>query len=188
MQQPKNPEAIARRAIEDAERAKKDALWRELEAPLHEELANAGVVVKSYRYVIDRPPNFRLAIPILVRHMQLDKYPDLMRNFMAQAIAMKEANPYWHDFVRLYKQAVPADPKAIFAQGLAVAISKSWKGPELDELVELCLNPEYGDSRILIASGLRRSKDDRAKATLLALKDDPKLGPQVRKWLKKKTA
>jgi hypothetical protein len=163
-------------------------LTDDLEAPLEQELKDAGVEVKSYRAVIHRPPNFKAAIPILIRHMQMDKYPDLTKNFMAQAIAMKESNPYWGALLELFEKTIAESPQSSFAQGLAVALAKSWKEPELERLIALCLDQKYGDPRILLADGLRRSKDSRAEATLLKLSGDPRIGPQVTKWLKQKSA
>ena len=180
----RDPEWVASKLAEDARWEEKQALLKELEAPLEQELKESGVVVKSYRHVIDRPHNFRVAIPILISHMQMDKYPELTKNFMAQAIAMKEANIYWDTIVQIFKSAAGKSP--IFAQGLATALSKAWKEPQLEQLIELCENESYGDARVLLANGLRKSKDNRAEAALLKLSSDPYIGPQVTKWLRKK--
>ncbi|AZO32543.1 hypothetical protein [Mesorhizobium sp. M1B.F.Ca.ET.045.04.1.1] len=182
----RDPEWVAAKLAEDAEWERKLALIKQLEAPLERELADAGVVVKSYQYVIDRPTNFRSAIPILIRHMQMDKYPEPTKNSMAQAIAFKESNSHWDTLQQLFEWTASQNPKSIFAQGLAVALSKSWKEPQLERLVALCLDQKYGDARVLLADGLRRSKDGRAEAALLKLADDPRIGPQVAKWLKKR--
>ena len=182
----RDPEWVAAKLADDAKWEKKLALMKEIEAPLEEELKESGVLVKSYRSVIDKPPNFRLAIPILIRHMQMDRYPELTKNFMAQAIAMKESNPYWDTLVEIFQRALSDSAESNFAQGLAVALSKAWKEPQLEQLIELCMDQKYGDARILLADGLRRSKDGRAEAALLKLSGDPKIGPQVKKWLKKR--
>lgn len=179
-----DPEWVAAKLAQEAELESKQALRKELVRALEQELREAGIVVKSYHYVIERPENFKLAIPILIRHMQMDKYPEPIKNSMAQAIAMKETNIYWNTLADIFKAEAERHP--IFAQGLAVALSKSWKEPQLNELIRLCEEKKYGDSRVLLANGLRKSKDSRAEVALLRLSTDPYVGPQVTKWLRKK--
>lgn len=160
--------------------------WAELVAPLHQELYEAGVDVKNYRHVIDKPKNYRVGIAILVRHMQMDRYPDLIRNFMAQAVAMRETNPHWDLLVHCFKKMSSENPRGSFVQGLAVALSAAHKSQQLDELIALCEDETYGIQRVLLANGLRRSRDPRAEICLMKLSRDPVIGKQVGIWLRKR--
>ena len=120
--------------------------------------------------------------------MQMGKYPELTRGFMAQAIAMKEANKYWHDLVALFKNEVARNLESHFANGLAVAIGRSYKEPELQQLISLCENPIYGFNRIWFADGLRKSKSTSAESALTRVSNDPQIGKQVTRWMRKRGA
>ncbi len=183
-----DPEWLEEKLKRDAERQLFAQRRNELIAPLEREIRDAGVHVESYRNVIDKPANFRAAIPILIRHMQMEKYPDLERNFMVQAIAMKEANQYWHDLVALFDSETARDTTSSYAAGLAVAIAKSYREPELQDLISLCANPAYGDHRLWFADSLRRSKSIRAESALMNLLSDPQIGKQVTQWMKKRAS
>ena len=183
-----DPQWLAEKLTRDAEFQLKAQQIKELAAPLEREIRDAGVDIASYRDVIDKPPNFPAAIPILIRHMQMGKYPELTRGFMAQAIAMKEANKYWHDLVALFKNEVARNLESHFANGLAVAIGRSYKEPELQQLISLCENPIYGFNRIWFADGLRKSKSTSAESALTRVSNDPQIGKQVTRWMRKRGA
>jgi hypothetical protein len=156
-----------------------------VEISLDNELREAGVEVASFRDLHHKPKNFKLAIPIIIRHLGYQIYPSPLKNSMAQAIAFRETNPYWNDLLKIYMANVGDN---VVRQGLAVAMAASYSQKELHILVELCKDPAFGDSRLLLLDGLRRSKADVALATLLELADDEKVGKQVTKWLKRPSA
>jgi hypothetical protein len=168
----------------ESQRTERHELWEALEAEVQRELAQVGVEA-DYRSIKHKPVNFRLAIPVLIKLMQDEKYPPLMRNFMAQAVAFKDARPHWDELVRILNDVSSEEP-AVFKQGIAVAVGLSAGKEELAQLIECCLDRRYGTTRILLAAGLRRSRDPRAEAALLALSSDDQIGPQVAKWIKQK--
>src|SRR5690348_13253634 len=90
-----DPEWVAAKNIRDAEMATREAKHLAAVAGLERELKDAGIEMKSYRHLIHKPKNYKRGIPILIRHMRAEHYSDWERNSMAQAIAMKDANPYW---------------------------------------------------------------------------------------------
>jgi hypothetical protein len=147
---------------------------------------DAGISVKNYREIINKPPNYRTGIPILVRNMKMNSYDSLLRNFMAQAIAMKEAGSYWDELVDFFKQLGVSKDESIVKQGVAVAIGLSFPPKRLSDLIKLCRHQEFGDVRILMAMGLKRSRDPQAWDALCNLADDPQIGPQITKWIKQR--
>lgn len=181
-----DPEKVAKRREQDAERQARFNYLKELEYGLEQELKEAGIDVESYRSIIHKPKNYKLGIPILVRHMQMDKYTDNQRNFMAQAIAMKDANPYWHELHGIFLSVVGKKEHYAFEQGVALALGASYREPQFETLLSLCEDQRYGYVRILMVEGLKKSKDPRAEVTLMKLCNDPYLGTEMTKWMKKR--
>jgi hypothetical protein len=181
-----DPEWVAAKKAKDAERAAHSRYLDELEAGLEQELRDAGIEARSYRHIIDKPKNYQLGIPILIRHMRMDKYTDVQRNFMAQAIAMKDANPYWHELLEIFLSVVGKKENTGFEQGLAVVLAASFRAPQFDILLSLCENQEYGAPRALLAQGLKKSKDPRAEIALMKFCSDPYLGKEMTKWMKRR--
>lgn len=171
-----DPEWVAAKKAQDAEHAAREAKHRATMAGLERELKDVGIEMKSYRHLIDKPKNYRAGIPILIRHMRAAHYSDWERNSMAQAIAMKDANPYWNDLLDLFLSVVGKEAHRSFEQGLAVALAAAHKAPQFERLLSLCENATYGAPRTLLVEGLKRLKDPRAEVTLMKLCSDPYLG------------
>ena len=179
-----DPDWVARRRAQDAELNAIGARRKAAAAALEQELKEAGIEMKEFRYLKERPTNYKLGIPILIRHMRMDHYDDPERNSMAQAVAMKEANPYWSELLELFLGVVDKEEHFTFKQGLAVALAASHKAPQFETLLTLCENPAYGSTRSLLVDGLKRSKDPRAEVTLMRLCGDPVIGKGLTKWMK----
>lgn len=168
------------------EAAAKIAAAKEEVRELENELAEAGIHMKSFRSLIHKPENFLLGIPILLRHMQMNKYSPLNRKFMAIAIAMRETNPYWLTIVKSFKGLGNNGADGIFKEGLAAALAESYGPKELGELIALCNEKTHGTVRVLLADGLRRSKKAEAEKALRDLMDDPQIGKQVSEWVRQR--
>lgn len=181
-----DPEWVAAKRARDAEWEVRLRHMKQLEAGLEEELREAGIEAKSYRHIIDKPKNYKLGIPILIRHMRMDKYTDVQRNFMAQAIAMKDANPYWHELLEIFLSVVGKKENTGFEQGLAVVLAASYRAPQFETLLSLCENQEYDAPRALLVQGLKKSKDPRAEVALMKFCSDPYLGKEMTKWMKRR--
>jgi hypothetical protein len=69
-----------------------------------------------------------------------------------------------------------------------VAIGKSYKEPELQQLISLCENPVYGFNRIWFADGLRKSKSTSAESALMRVSNDSQIGKQVTLWMRRRGA
>jgi len=181
-----DPEWVAQKRAEDEEWEARSRYWRELELGLEQELKDAGIEVKSYREIIHKPKNYKRGIPILVRHMRMEKYTDNQRNFMAQAIAMKDANPFWPELLEIFRSIAGKKEHYAFEQGVAYALGASYKEAQFETFLSICEDQRFGFVRALLVVGLKKSKDPRAEITLMKLCADPYLGKEMTKWMKKR--
>jgi hypothetical protein len=177
---------VAARKARDAELEARHAKHLATMADLERELKGAGIDVENYRSLIHKPKNYKLGIPIFLRHMRFDHYTDWERNSMAQAIAMKESNPYWSELLDMLLSVVGKEEHYSFEQGLAVALAASYKAPQFETLLSLCENTDYRAPRALLVEGLKKSRDPRAEITLMKLCSDPYLGKELTKWMKRR--
>lgn len=169
-----DPEFVAREARKEAQRLVHVARMREAEMPLIEELASAGYVVDSAWDLVNTTASYPDALPVLFRHLQRP-YPEPIRAGIVRAMGVREANWAWDTIAALYNEEPPGEVK----DGMAAALSGSAGDAELGKLIDLVSNASHGQSRILLLRALRRSRDPRAHAKLLELRDDPQLKDEI---------
>lgn len=174
-----DPDYVAARQQRDAERARKESEWRKAEAPLVDELREAGIEVDSAWDLVDTATPYPDALPILLRHLERP-YPDRVREGIARALAVSDARPGWATLVRLYRDEQPGtDAK----DGLAAALAAAADDQVIDDLIGLTEDPAHGDSRLLLLRGLARSRSSQGRAALEQLGADPALGEEARRLL-----
>jgi hypothetical protein len=178
-----DPEYQERMRIQEDVRLKQVRILREAEKPLLEALRSVGVEIYSiYNFAKSGKPNIAVP-PILLEHFKRP-YPDEIREGIARALARREAAVFWAEISDLYKK----EPFSGAKDGLAVALSGIASPKRLPDLIELILNRENGPSRIFFTRNLSRSKDRAALKTLIELKEDPDLKPEILRILKRKKA
>jgi hypothetical protein len=168
-----------------AEREQRQAELARAERPLVEDLRAAGLDVSSVGDLVNTTTPYPDAIPILLEHLQRD-YPGPIRDCIARALAVREAQYAWPVLVREY--VALADGPGV-KQGLAVALSNTLTEERLDEFLDLVHDLRHGESRGLLLLGLQRlsrSTKSRAREALEALSTDPVLGPEVQRILKRR--
>ena len=166
-------------AVEAERQARADAL-RAAEAPIVEDLRQAGVQVSSVWDVGMSPDNYPSALPVLFHHLKLD-YPDRVRESIARSLGVKQAAAEWETLKGEY---IAAQTEG-FKDGLAVALSKTATHKNEQELVDLIQDPANGESRILLMLGIHRLRTERGKALLESLVADPQLGKEAKLLLKR---
>ncbi len=173
---------VERKRKLEEERQKRVAEWRKAEQPLVDELRAAGFDVESAWDLFNRkePWNkkerirpYPEALPILFKHLQLP-YPDPVREGIARALAEPEARSGWGILKRVFE----ADPSqsgsgAKFAVGLALANAAD--DSVLEDVIRLACDARHGESRAGLLFALCRSRQPRARAALLELREDPQL-------------
>jgi hypothetical protein len=175
-----DPEYIAERERQDAERRRRVEDWRRAEAPLVEELRDAGLDVESAWDLVNTSTPYPAALPILLEHLARP-YPDRVREGIARALAVRDARFAWNDLVRLYRdEKAGTDAK----DGLAVALSATSDDEVVDELVALARDRSHGGSRLLLLLGLKRSRAPEASAALEEFAADEDLGEEARRLLR----
>ena len=177
-----DPEWTARRDERERERRHLEADWRAAEAPLVEELREAGLENVRWSWdLVNTSTPYPEALPILVKHLQRP-YPDRVREGIARALAVREAKFAWETLTRLYREE-EAGTNA--KDGLAVAIAATVHDEVIDELIGLAGDTQHGESRLLLLRALKRSRNPRARAALERLEADPELTKEVRGLLKR---
>jgi HEAT repeat protein len=174
-------EYVAKRDEREQELQRRQGKWRRAEAPLVDELRKAGLQVDSVWDLVNTSTPYPQALPILVKHLER-RYPDRVREGIARALAVRDAQFAWDDLVRLYEQE-PAGTDA--KDGLAVAIAAASSTAVVDDVISLAEDPVHGKSRILLIRALRRSRAGHAREALKRLETDPVLAVEVRRVLKR---
>jgi hypothetical protein len=169
-----DPAFVARRAREEEERERRAAEWRRAEAPLVEELRDAGYPVESAWDLVNTPGSYPRAVTILLAHLARP-YPAAVREGIARALAVPEAKVGWNILTQLYREEEDARAK----DGLAVAIAGAAGDDAIGDVIALASQPQHGPSRVLLLLALQRSNDPRARAALIALRTDPDLKKEI---------
>jgi hypothetical protein len=168
----------------------------EQEQLLHE-LKSADLEIHRVSDLISRSERYPDAIPILLRHLQMP-YSDVTKETIARSLAVKEKAVVdaWPMLVKEYLQApiglgikAPGDRKEYrlsAKDGLACALSVAVTEHTIDELIRIVKDRSNGESRILLLSALKKSKNPKAKAALVELAFDPQLEKEISSWSRKK--
>jgi hypothetical protein len=177
-----DPEFVAKRARDEEERRRREAEYRVAEAPLVEQLRDAGFQLHSVWDLVNTSTPYLKALPILVRHLSLS-YPPAVREGIARSLAVPEAKDVaWETLTRLYRE----EPALRVKSGLAAAIATAADDDTIGELIALVRDPTHGASRLLLLSALERSGDPRADLALKELSRDPELSKEIQVILRRK--
>jgi hypothetical protein len=177
-----DPEFVARRTTEEAEREKRDAEYARAEAPLVQELRAAGRAVDSAWDLVNTPGTYPELIPILLAHVARP-YPAAVREGIARALAVRESSCGWSLLSQLYRQESVERVK----DGLAVALAAASNDELLGDLIALVRDRANGPSRLLLLRALDRTKDPRGKETLIHLSQDPDLEKEIEVILRRRS-
>jgi HEAT repeat protein len=177
-----NPDFVAHRDERERERQRNEAKWRQAETPLVEELRGAGLDVEWSWDLVNTSKPYPEALPILLEHLQRS-YPDRVREGIARALAVRDAQFAWPTLTRLYREE---DAGTNAKDGLAVAIAATSHDEVIDELISLAGDTQHGESRLLLLRALKRSRNPRARTALEELEADPELEKEVRRLLRRR--
>jgi hypothetical protein len=148
------------------------------------ELASVGVHLRSVASRIPPEADLTIAAPILMRHLLLN-YPEPIRESIVRTLsATKAALLYRDEFLRLFKQSSEASVDFRFA--LAHAVACSTKASNLQEIIDLLYEKQYGVARIGLLSALKKNRRRPEVVHALAqLRLDPELQREIDAWGKK---
>jgi len=164
----------------EEERKKLWDAWNRAAEPAVAALHRVGVDVKTIAELLDGRALDPAAVPVLLEHVKNPAYPDQIREQMLRALGSPEARPYWKSIVSMFekdKASLSPDIRYVAAVALAEIADKS----VIDDVMRLVKDRSLGNDRAPLLIALRRSKDPRAKMLLMELRDDPDLGPELKK-------
>ena len=176
-----NPEFVARRQEQERLLADRIALRRADEAPIRAELHEVGVDIQDVSDLANTAAKYDAAIPVLLKHLLLP-YSEKTKEFIARALAVREARYAWPILLSEYRKAPVVYKKATVKDGLAVALAAIVTDATMEELVALANDKSQGPTRILFLSALKKSKNPLAKQALVELASDPELATEIASW------
>ena len=175
------------------ERVERSARLKVEEEPILLDLRAVGCNVESVWDLVNTSAKYSQAIPVLLRHL-LIPYSDRTREGIARSLAVAgpEVRQAWPLLVDQYRKApmglgiiAPGDKKEYrlgVKDGLACALSVAVTDETLSELIELAKDRVHGESRVLLLSALRQSRNPLAKQALDELAGDPALAKEIASW------
>jgi hypothetical protein len=166
------------------------------EKPLHEDLRKVGWNIESIWDLVNSSGPYPEAIPVLLKHLMLP-YSDRTRDGIARSLAVPEpaVKAAWPLLVNEYRKAPhgmgivahgEVKPGRLGAKdGLACALKVACTDATLEELIGLLRDRSLGESRGLLLSALRKSKNPLAKKTIEELSSDPDFEKEIKTWRRK---
>jgi hypothetical protein len=184
------------RAINQAREAKRQASVARLQAesaPIVMDLQAVGLRIQSIDELMKISGRYDQAIPVLLHHLQLP-YSDLVKSAIARALAVPEplVRDAWSVLVEAYRKAPIG--RGIVAKGdteefrlgskdaLACVLAVAATEETIAEVIDLLKDPTQGESRVLLLSALRASKNPIVQKTIDDLSHDPQLREEIASW------
>jgi hypothetical protein len=192
-----DPEYTARQAQREIEEAEASARFKKEEKPILDDLRAVGLDTESVWGLVNFSGAYPEAIPILLKHLVLP-YSDSVREGIARSLAVREpaVRKAWPLLVEEYCNAPmgigikypgeTAEYKLSYKDGLACALSVAVTDETLPEYISIIKDKFHGESRALLLTALRRSKNPLAKQAIEELADDPDLKIEIASWKKRK--
>lgn len=175
-----DPEYRARvKAQEEARQQYRGAL-DSAAGPLVTALRSAGLNVKTLWDLLDGRKLPAAAISVLLDHVKREHYPDQVKEGMLRALGSPEARSHWADLVEIFGSNT-ANLSSSIRYVAAVALDGAADDSVIEDVLRLVKDRSLGFDRAPLLLTLKRSRDPRAKALLLELRDDPDLGSEVKK-------
>lgn len=187
-------ELNSKKDLERMERVKRLLAESEL---LLRELQATGLNIKNVGELPGVSERYEKAIPILLRHL-LMPYSDPIRSIIARSLAVPEPEVIkaWPMLVDEYRKTpmgkgikYPGDTRECWLEakdGLACTLSVAVTDETMEEYIEIVKDKSHGESRILLLSALRKSKNPLAKKAIEELASDPDLEKEIASWKPRK--
>lgn len=192
-----DPEYQAMRKRKDAEHAAAVAKNRREEATLVQELQDAGVHVivknipgqgyegplRSVGDLVNTNSRYPKAIPILVKHLQLD-YSRNVKECIVRALAVTEARDIATE--RLIEEFVKIeDPDSNLKWVVGLAVAETTTPKTAAQVAALALDKSHGRSRDQLPLGMLSADSDKAMSYLQEMLKDPVTKKNAEKAIKR---
>ena len=161
------------------------AKWEAQEKNLVAELSSVGVKVGSVWDLVSTKSNYDVAIPILLKHLQIP-YLGRLREGIARSLAIPQARIGWPIMVEEFCRITEITPDTVDAKdGLAAALAGTVTEETMPTYLQLLQDRRHGASRSILLYPLKRSKNAMVRSVLEKLKDDPNLAKELKSWKRK---
>ena len=170
-----DPVYKARKEAADAALAERTRVLREAEAPIVDDLGDAGVRVDSVWDLVNTSVPYPDALHVLLAHLQRGGYPDRVMESLARALAVKPAVAFWASLRAQYLRANGRGEE----EGLAVALTACATPDQFGDLVELVRDDSRGDSRIHFLRAVKRVGGPGGANLLESLRQDKLFGQEA---------
>jgi len=179
-----DPNYLGRRSERDEAVRRRVAENEKAEAPLVQDLRDAGAQVSSVWDLVNTKTPYPQLLPILFAHLDRP-YPPRVREGIVRALAVPESRSRWDELVNRYLAETDLTANGM-QWSLHVAIAAAADVSVLEQLIRLACDRRKGRNRALFVDALARIDDPRAKATLEELANDPDLAEDVRRVTKRR--
>jgi hypothetical protein len=182
-----DPEYVRERDAAEAERQARERELDRAEQPIVADLRRAGFQVDSVSDLASNP--YPDAVPVLLDHLQLGGYPDVIMDGLARTLAAKPAGVAWETLRDLYLSARPSEIEGSLGgemEGLAAGLAASATARHLDDMIALLDAEDRGDTRIHFLRAIKRVGGARGLELVESLRSDPTFGPEAQAILKRR--
>lgn len=177
-----DPEFVASQREKARVRAKQEAEFRRAEEPIVAALNSAGIHVESVSDMPGASYSHLDALPILVEHLQRP-YPERIREGIARALAVPEARIAWDALLHSFESDDDTAATGVkWFVGCAIAAAAT--DDVVGDVIRLFRDTRHGANRLAFVAPLAKSRDPRALDSLLQLREDPQLGPEIGRALR----
>lgn len=154
------------------------------------EINKAGLQIKELNDLVGKSERYTTIIPILLKHLQ-KPYSDITKEIIARALAVPEllVKNAWPIIIEEYRKAPHGYGFRISGEtkkhrlgakdGLACVLAVIVSDETFHELINLVKDSTQGDSRVLLLSALKISKNPLARLTLEEISNDPDLSREI---------
>lgn len=175
---------LARKKDRDEVIQRKSGEFARAEAPLVQELRDAGAQVSSVWDLVNTKKPYPKLLPILFVHLDRP-YPERVREGIARALAVPDSRSRWDELVNRYLAETDTTTNGM-KWALHLAIAAAADVTVLDKLIRLACDRRHGRNRAMFVNTLARIDDPRAQAALVELASDPDLADDVQRVTKKR--
>lgn len=169
-----DPEWVARRDARQRWRHAQAKRFARQEAPLVQEIREAGLLIDSVSDLINTREPYPEAIPILLRHLKKTDYDPALRGAIARALTVKD----YPEILPAMIEAFRRDPEPRLngpKWAMGNAIEALFDNRYIEEIAELARDPSHGEARSMVVRALGKSKSEVAEEALTELLSDPQM-------------
>jgi hypothetical protein len=148
---------------------------RKASRPIFDDLALLGYKVESIYDLGNAGHVDKEVIPVLVKHLEIGGYPDLVTEGLGVLLQTKETAQFWDRLLNIYHKA----KREVEKDAAAGALAKAGTKKRVEEFKELLKSHEGGSSRIFFVKPISQYGGEEGRGFLAEFSSDPIIGKEV---------